>query len=251
MNFSIIAPFYNEQNNISIFNEELNKFLTQHFKSNEIKFELIYVDDGSKDNTFVELKKILKNKYKTKIFRHLKNYSQSSAIMTGIKNSTYNNLIFLDGDCQNDPKDIYKMIKIYEKGYDLVNGWRKKRNDNFFLKCIPSYLGNFFIKIFTNSNLNDHGCALKIIKKDLINSKTSWGDFHRLLGARLDCKKFKITEIVVNHRPRINGKSNYNLSRIFNVILDLLFINFFKNSKKQQFYFFDKHDNKIMEKYEN
>ncbi len=240
MNYSIIVPFYNEQDNIFQLNKEINDFINQHFIENERQFEIIYVDDGSEDNTFNELRKTINNKYKTKIFRHSKNYSQSAAIITGIKNSIYDNLIFLDGDCQNDPKDIIKMIEIYEKGYDLINGWRKNRNDNLFLQTAPSVIGNFFVKFFTDSKINDHGCALKIIKKNLIKPKILWGDFHRLLAARITSKNFKVEEIIINHRPRVNGKTKYNLSRILRVIIDVLLINFSKKKSHLKIYFFGK-----------
>ena len=125
MNYSIIVPFFNEEDNIFQINEEINNITAKYSLEHKRNFEIIYVDDGSEDNTFEELKKTKTINAKLKIIRHNKNYSQSSAILTGIKFSIYDNLIFLDGDCQNDPKDIGKMIEIYEEGFDVVNGWRK------------------------------------------------------------------------------------------------------------------------------
>lgn len=240
MNYSIIVPFFNEEDNIFQINEEINNITTKYSSEHKRNFEIIYVDDGSKDNTFEELKKTKNNKCKTKIIRHNKNYSQSSAILTGIKFSIYDNLIFLDGDCQNDPKDIGKMIEIYEEGFDVVNGWRKDRKDSFFSKTFPSKLANFVVRFFTNSKLHDHGCSLKILKKNIVDYKITWGDFHRLLSARISYDNWKIKEVVVNHRPRVHGKSNYSINRVFRVIIDLIYINFFRNSVRPTIYFFGK-----------
>jgi len=240
MNYSIIVPFFNEEDNIFQINEEINNITAKYSLEQKRNFEIIYVDDGSEDNTFEELKKTKNNKCKTKLIRHNKNYSQSSAILTGIKFSIYDNLIFLDGDCQNDPKDIGKMIEIYEEGFDVVNGWRKDRKDSFFSKTLPSKLANFVVRLFTKSKLHDHGCSLKILKKNIVDYKITWGDFHRLLSARISYDNWKIKEVVVNHRPRVHGKSNYSINRIFRVIIDLIYINFFRNSVRPTIYFFGK-----------
>ena len=240
MNYSIIVPFYNEEKNVSKLNKELIEILKIYFKETIRKFEIIYVDDCSKDQTFEELKLTINNQFKTKIIKHKKNLSQSSALFTGITLSSYNNLIFLDGDCQNDPRDIGKMIEIYETGYDMVSGWRRFRKDNFFSRTLPSKLANFFVRVFTKSKLHDHGCSLKILKKDIIDYKISWGDFHRLLSARISFDNWKIKEIEVNHRPRIHGTSNYSINRVFRVLIDLIYINFFRSSGRPTIYFFGK-----------
>ena len=240
MNYSIIVPFYNEEKNVSKLNKELIEILKIYFKETIRKFEIIYVDDCSKDKTFEELKLTINNQFKTRIIKHKKNLSQSSALFTGITLSSYNNLIFLDGDCQNDPKDIGKMIEIYETGYDMVSGWRRFRKDNFFSRTRPSKLANFFVRVFTKSKLHDHGCSLKILKKDIIDYKISWGDFHRLLSARISFDNWKIKEIEVNHRPRIHGTSNYSMNRVFRVLIDLIYINFFRSSGRPTIYFFGK-----------
>lgn len=240
MNYSIIVPFYNEADNVPKLNGEIIEIIKNFYKESERKFELIYIDDGSEDNTFEELKKIKNNQFPTRLIQHKYNLSQSSALFTGIHFAKYNNLIFLDGDLQNDPRDIGEMIKIFETGYDMVAGWRKNRKDEFLYKTFPSLIANYFVRLFSNSKIHDHGCGLKILKKEIIDYRIAWGDFHRLLSARASLNKCKIKEIVVNHRPRIYGKSNYNISRMFRVFLDLIFMNFFKSDGRPAIYFFGK-----------
>ena len=240
MNYSIVVPFYNEEENVEKLNKEIIETLNQNIKKNNREFEIIYVDDCSLDNTFEKLKLTLKNSIKTVVIKHKKNSSQSSALFTGITQSKYDNLIFLDGDGQNDPNDINQMIEKYETGFDMVSGWRRVRKDSFFSRTLPSKIANFFVRVFTKSKLHDHGCSLKILKKEIIDYKIAWGDFHRLLSARISFDNWKIEEVEVNHRPRLYGKSNYSMNRVFRVLIDLIYINFFRNSGRPTIYFFGK-----------
>ena len=164
MNFSIIVPFYNEQNNISLFHKEIIRAIDKIEKKH--KFEIIYVDDGSTDNTKKELLKLKRKKTLFKLILHKKNYSQSHAILSGVNECKFENIIFLDGDLQNDPRDIKKLIDHYIKNkLDMVIGWRKKRKDNF-LRTTSSVIANKIVNNFTNSKIHDNGCALKILKKN-------------------------------------------------------------------------------------
>ena len=237
MNYTLIVPFYNEAENILSF----NKVLVENIKNinNEKRFfEIIYVDDGSTDNTFDELKKLKTNPFVTSIIRHRTNLSQSAALNTGIEQSKYENIIIMDGDLQNDPSDLDKMINEYEKGTDMIIGWRKNRKDSFFTKNLPSIIANFIVRIFSKSKVHDHGCAFKIVKKNAIDDLSNWGDFHRLLAARLANSGFKVNEIEVKHNNRKFGKSNYGFGRVFKVLIDLLYLKFFKNYRRQSIYFF-------------
>ena len=237
MNYTLIVPFYNEEKNIASFNDGLINNLNKISNENRI-FEIIYIDDGSKDNTFNELKKLNSNSFETTIIKHLTNLSQSAALNTGIGQSKFENLIIMDGDLQNDPDDLINMVKEYEKGTDMVIGWRKNRKDNFFTKTIPSIIANFIVRVFSKSKIHDHGCAFKILKKETIDDLTDWGDFHRLLAARLANNGYEVKEIVVRHNNRIHGNSNYGFGRIFKVLIDLLYLKFFKNYRRQSIYFF-------------
>ena len=238
MNYSIIVPLYNEEKNVKLLNKELVVSIIELKKDKGNEFELIFVDDSSEDKTFDELKKFSSNPVETLIIKHRINLSQSAALNTGINYSKYENLIILDGDLQNDPRDLKKMVTEYEKGTDMLIGWRKSRRDNFFLRTLPSITANYLVRIFSKSKIHDHGCAFKIVKKSSIDELTNWGDFHRLLAARLANSGYKITEVEVKHNQRIHGKSNYGFSRIFKVIIDLLYLNFFKNPRRQAIYFF-------------
>ena len=236
MNFSVIVPFYNEEKNINTLHKELTLSLKRIRKKH--KFELIYIDDGSYDKTSKELLKLKKNVFSLKIIFHKENKSQSKAIQSGINESIYENLIFLDGDLQNDPKDIKLLINYYiKKKLDMVIGWRKKRKDNIF-RVIPSIIANKIVNLLTKSKIHDNGCALKILKKKLMTNMNLWGDFHRLIGARFAELGANIDEIKITHRKRLSGKSKYGLSRIFNVIIDIIFIKLFYNKKRKSLYVF-------------
>ena len=237
MNYTVIVPFYNEEKNISSFNNELINNLKK-IDNGKRNLEIVYVDDGSSDETFNELKKLSTNTVETLIIKHRTNLSQSAAINTGIGQSKYENIVIMDGDLQNDPNDLAKMVSEFEKGTDMLIGWRKHRKDNFFSRTLPSTIANFIVRLFSRSKIHDHGCAFKILKKELIDDFTNWGDFHRLLAARLANNGYQVNEIEVEHNSRIHGRSNYGFGRILKVIIDLLYLKFFKNYKTQSIYFF-------------
>ena len=239
MNYSIIIPIYNEYKNLKDLIFEINSFISSN-ENNSKKFEVIIVDDGSKDNTFNFLKNFKEFKFKGKIIKHRKNYSQSSAILSGINNSAYENVVIMDGDLQNDANDINRLIEKFEQGFDLVVGNRNRRKDSYLTKKLPSYIANSLVRFFFNSKIKDNGCALKVFKKKLISFDYLWGDFHRLLSSRMDNLGFKIDQIDINHRERKEGKSNYGLSRIYNVLIDIIFQKFFFNYERKVIYLFGK-----------
>lgn len=239
MNYSIIVPLYNEEKNVKLLNQELVHSIIELKKTKDREFELIFVDDGSKDNTFNELRSLNnKAEIQTIIVKHRKNISQSAALLTGIGKSKYENLVFLDGDLQNDPKDLDKLLNQFETGYDMVVGWRKNRRDAFISRTLPSLIANSLVRLFTTSKIHDHGCALKVIRKTIFDNIVEWGgDFHRLLAARASDMGFSINEIEVNHRARQFGKSNYGFSRILKVLMDIIYLGFIKNKRKSLYYF--------------
>ena len=237
MNYTLIVPFYNEEGNISSFNKEIIINL-EKIDNEKRNFEIIYIDDGSNDKTFDELKKLSQNSIETIIIRHRTNYSQSAALNTGIIQSKYENIIIMDGDLQNDPNDLEKMILEFEKGTDMIIGWRKKRKDSFFSRTLPSLIANYLVRVFSRSKVHDHGCAFKILKKDKMDDLTNWGDFHRLLAARFADNGYRVNEIEVNHKNRIYGSTNYGFSRVLRVVIDLFYLKFFKNYKRTSIYFF-------------
>ena len=237
MNYTVIVPFYNEEKNISSFNNELINNLKK-IDNGKRNLEIIYVDDGSKDETFNELKKLNTNIFETLIIKHRTNLSQSAAINTAISQSKYENIVIMDGDLQNDPNDLANMVSEFEKGTDMIIGWRKNRKDNFLFRKLPSAIANFIVRLFSKSKIHDHGCAFKILKKNIIDDFTNWGDFHRLLAARVANNDYQVNEMEVKHNSRVYGKSSYGFGRIPKVLIDLLYLKFFKNYKTQSIYFF-------------
>ena len=226
VNLSIVIPVYNEQNNIAALVNEIKKNI-----SSSIKYEIIIVDDGSTDNTLKELKLLCKRYKDIIIIKHKKNYGQSISIRSGILSSNKDFILTLDGDGQNDPKDIIKMIDVYNENENcLVHGFRKNRSDPYFTKILPSKIANYIVRKFTNSKIIDHGCSLKIFDKNLIDVNEFFGDFHRLFAAQIR-QDIKVVEIEVNHRPRIKGKSKYGFERVLRVLIDLIFINFTKKDR--------------------
>jgi len=229
MNYTIIIPLYNESQNLEKLHQEIVLVILKLSNPNR-NFELIYINDGSTDNTMNILLSLNYDNFQFKLINHKKNLSQSVSLNSGIKESTFDNIIFLDGDRQNDPADIILMVKKFEKGADLVHGYRRKRKDNFFSKTFPSLTANFFVRLISKSKIIDHGCSLKIIKKKYLDKNKLWGDFHRLLAARLAHENIKIVQIETNHRAREYGKSNYGFLRVFKVLIDLIYMYLFHRS---------------------
>lgn len=231
MNFSIVIPLFNESENITELNNEILKVTKTLQNEYNHNFEIIYVDDGSSDDTF-KIINDFKNSISTLILKNFKNLSQSISILNGIESSSFDNIILLDGDMQNDPNDFIPMIKEYSQFTNIVvHGNRKNRNDPYWSKVLPSKIANFIVRKFTNSNISDHGCSLKIFNKKITDKANLFGDFHRLFAAQISQNNIDIREIEVNHRPRKKGKSNYGFERIFRVLIDLIFMKFTKNER--------------------
>ena len=227
MKYSIIVPFYNEEKNVLLLNEEINKAINSIIKDSTREFEIIYVDDGSKDKTYEKMLECKKNQYKTKLIRHKYNLSQSSALFTGIKFSNYDNLIFLDGDGQNDPIDIIKLVKLYNTNkYGLVGGLRLKRKDNI-IKRISSLFANYIRNLVLKDNCRDTGCSLKIFSKTIFMKMPYFDGIHRFLPALFKAYGCVTTFIPVNHRHRKFGTSNYGtFDRAIRGIRDLIKVYF-------------------------
>ncbi len=227
---SVIVPVYDEEENISPLYSEIVSRLNE--------FELVFVDDGSKDKSWDKIKEIALKDKRVKAIRFTRNFGQTQAIKAGIKNSTGEVIVILDSDLQNDPADIPKLMAELEKGYDLVSGWRKKRNDPFFTRVLPSKIANKIISFSTGVYLHDYGCSLKAYKREIIEKIDLYGEMHRFIPALCSYVGAKISEVEVNHRPRIKGKSKYGMIRIFKVILDLLTVKFMGNFMTKPIYFF-------------
>ena len=211
---SIIVPVLNEEGNIATLHKEIKNVC----EKNKYIYEIIIVDDGSRDRT----PEIVKRLYPVKFIRMRKNFGQTAAMDAGIKNAKYEYLITIDGDRQNDPHDIPNLINYLEKNdLDVVAGWRKKRKDIFFKRFIS--LGAHYLRsMIVKDGIHDSGCSLKVFKKECFEHLTLFGEMHRFIPALLKIKGFNIGEIVVNHRPRVAGKTKYNWKRAIKGLTDMI-----------------------------
>ena len=227
---------------ISVYNEERNVVPLAEKVADSLKgldYEVIFVDDGSKDQTVPNILSI-KDPHVV-LIRFKKNYGQSSALSAGINYATGDYIITLDGDLQNDPADIPGMVKVAEDGdWDLVAGIRKNRKDGFFIRKIPSKIANHIIRKTTGVKMIDNGCALKVFKSDIAKNISLYGELHRFIAVMAALEGATITQVDVNHFPRIHGQSKYGLSRTFKVISDLILLLFIKRYLQKPMHFFGK-----------
>ena|SRR3989338_2533785 len=231
---SIIIPAYNEETSLKVLLDELDYFL----KNFQYNYEIIFVDDGSSDNSFNILKDAAMKNPNYKVFRLRRNYGQSAALLAAIDHSTGDVIVTLDADLQNDPSEIPKLLNLISEGYDLVSGWRKNRQDRMLDRKIPSMIANKIISFISGIKLHDYGCSLKAYKKDVLEGVRLYGELHRFLPICASWNGAKVAEIEVNHRPRVFGKSKYGLSRTYKVILDLIVLKFLSDYSTKPIYFF-------------
>ena len=222
MYLSVIAPVYNEHDNIPLLYEEMMKALKDFDK----EWEFILVDDGSVDGSFEELTKVAeKDPAHVKVIGLRRNFGQTAAIAAGVDYSTGEIIILIDADLQNDPADIPVMLGKIDEGYDLVSGWRKSRQDNLSRK-IPSVIANKIIGHVTGVPLHDYGCTLKAYRREVITGFRLYGEMHRFIPAYANTVGARIIEVEVKHHPRRFGKPKYGLERTAKVILDLFTVKF-------------------------
>jgi glycosyltransferase involved in cell wall biosynthesis len=206
--YSVIIPIFNEEKNIPI----LAKEIEVAFNGFSREYEVVWVDDGSEDDSWAEITRL---ETPHRGIRLSRNEGQSSALMAGIDNSSFRSIITLDGDLQNDPADFPALIEEFERGNDVVAGIRNKRKDNLLTRRIPSRLANSIAGFFTGTKITDLGCTLRVFKKSLVEEDRIIGEMHRVLMIFFHNSAARISKIPVNHRARIHGKSKYGLLRTF------------------------------------
>lgn len=234
MKLSIVLPIYNEKENIpQLFSE-----IEETMKSMAYDFEVIAVNDCSRDGSLELLESMATSRKYLKIISFLTNSGQTAAFDAGFKNATGDIVITMDSDLQNDPRDIPKMIKLIEEGHDYVTGWREKRQDGFILRKFPSWIANFIIRRVTKTKLKDLGCSLKVYRRAIVENLHLYGEMHRFIGVLVESMGVKVAQIPVNHRPRLAGESKYGINRTFKVVLDLLTVWFTKGFKTKPVYVF-------------
>ena len=230
---SIILPIYNESPNISILFAALQKVLQPY------QYEIIAVNDGSRDDSFEQLKKLCHENKNIKAINFKKNFGQSAAFNAGIHHASGDVLILMDSDLENDPQDIPALLAKIEEGYDVVSGWRQNRWKGQWLKRkLPSLIANKLISYISGVKLQDYGCMLKAYKKEVIKDVVLYGEMHRFIPVYCSWHGGRVTEIPVNYKPRQFGKSNYGVFRTYRVILDLILIKFLEKYMQRPIHFF-------------
>ena len=235
MELSIVVPVYNEDKNLPLLYEAIIKAMQEYKKS----WEVVFVDDGSKDDSL----KVLKGLYhanldRLRVVELRRNFGQTAAIAAGIDHALGEIIIMLDADMQNDPADIPMMLGKLEEGYDVVSGWRKDRKDTFINRTLPSKLANGLISWVTGVHLHDYGCTLKAYRREVITGFRLYGEMHRFIPVYAHRFGAKIIEVPVHHHPRKFGKTKYGLERTIKVLLDLFTVKFLVSYSSKPIYLF-------------
>ncbi len=219
---SVVVPIYNEQDNIDL----LYKELIAAMESQPRSFDLILVDDGSRDGTTDRLQQLAREDRRVKLVLFRRNYGQTAAMFAGIQNAPGDFIVTIDGDLQNDPRDIPMMLDKLEEGFDLVHGWRKNRQDHMVSRKIPSKIANWLIARVTRFPIHDLGCTLKAIRREIAVDLELHGEMHRFIPVLAHQLGARCAEVVTNHRARQFGETKYGIGRTTRVVLDLLTVKF-------------------------
>lgn len=217
---SLIIPAYDEEDNV----DPLYEAIMKHVPGLGREFEVVFVDDGSRDRTFERLARLAASDGRVRVIKLRRNYGQTPAIVAGIDHARGELLVTLDADLQNDPANIGQLLDKLGEGYDLVVGWRRKRQDKWLSRKLPSMLANRLIALVTGVQVRDNGCTLKAFRAELIRSVPLYGEMHRFIPAMTSIAGCRLAEISVDHHPRRFGQSKYGLARIYKVCLDLIAI---------------------------
>lgn len=222
LGLSVVIPLYNEEENI----ESLYVGLKEVLADLGQEYEIIVVDDGSTDGSFEALKALHLDDPVLKVVRLRRNFGQSAAFSAGFDSARGEIIVTLDADLQFDPEDIPKLLNKMDEGYDIVSGWRVRRQEAFFTRRLPSAVANWLISGITGVRLHDYGCSLKAYRSEVLHNVQLYGELHRFIPALASSMGVRLTEVPVRHQPRRFGKSKYDLSRALTVLLDLLTVKF-------------------------
>ena len=234
MQLSVVVPLFNEQESLA----PLIERILSHVRPLGLSFELVLVDDGSRDRTPELLGQLAATVPELVAVRLRRNYGQTAAMAAGFDASCGEVIVTLDGDLQNDPADIPLLLEKLNQGFDLVSGWRHRRQDAALSRLLPSLLANRLIARVTGVKLHDYGCSLKAYRREVIDDLNLYGELHRFLPALAFIEGARITEVQVTHHPRRYGKSNYGIDRTFRVLMDLLTVWFMKRFLTRPMYVF-------------
>ncbi len=222
MEVSIVIPVFDEEESLKQLHGRLSGVLSGLSK----EYEIIFIDDGSRDSSFEILKDICSGDKNVRVIRFRRNFGQTAAFAAGFNYAAGDVIITLDADLQNDPADIPKLLEKIDEGWDVVSGWRKDRKDKLLTRILPSMLANKLISRITGVRLHDYGCTIKAYRGYIAKNIELYGQMHRFIPALARWVGAEVTEVVVGHHPRKHGKSKYGLLRTVNVILDLITVKF-------------------------
>ncbi len=236
MNVSIIIPLLNESDSLN----ELNTWIFKSFENLDLKFEVIYIDDGSNDSSWSVIEGIASSNNNVKGISFTKNFGKSQALRVGFSQANGEYVATLDADLQDSPEEIPLMIdKLKESDLDMISGWKKKRYDSFFLKKLPSSLFNFVARLFSGIRLNDFNCGIKVYKKEVVKSISLYADMHRFIPILAKNEGYhKIGEHIVQHQPRKYGKSKFGNERFIRGFLDIITLWFTNRFGRRPMHFF-------------
>ena len=230
---SVVVLVYNELESIAPMHEELMGVL----EALDLSYEVLYIDDGSRDGSTERLGQLAARDRHVRVVSFRRNFGQTAAVQAGIDHSRGEILVFMDGDMQNDPHDIPRLMEKIDEGYDVVSGWRKDRQDDA-ARVLPSKIANWIIARVTGVRLNDFGCTLKAYQREVIQDVKLYGEMHRFIPVYASWVGARITELTVNHRPRAFGHSKYSLARTSRVLLDLITVKLLGSYSTKPIYFF-------------
>jgi glycosyltransferase involved in cell wall biosynthesis len=225
MHVSVVVPIYNEEESIRPLIEELSSVLDE----TGLEYELICVDDGSRDQSFELLASLSAEHPRLNVAQFRRNFGQTAALQAGLDAARGQVVITMDADLQNDPRDIPRLLQKLDEGYDLIAGWRAKRQDAFINRRLPSIIANWIISRTTKVRLHDYGCTLKAMRREIVKEMRLYGEMHRFIPVVASLIGARIAELPVNHRARRFGTSKYGIGRTVRVVLDLLTVLFLQN----------------------
>ena len=219
---SVVIPVFNEAPNLESLHQEFRSTLDGWGHA----YEIIFVDDGSTDGSFEILQKLQRADAHVQVIQFRRNFGQTAAFAAGFAAARGRVIVTSDGDLQNDPRDVPRLVGRLGEGFDIVCGWRRERKDNWLTRRVPSFIANRLISWATGVWLNDYGCSLKVFRSEVVKPLRLYGEMHRFLPALASEMGVRIAEEPVNHRARTHGNSKYGLSRTIRVLLDLLTVKF-------------------------
>lgn len=231
---SVVLPIYDEKDNLVPLLDEIEKALT----AAQITFEVVAVDDGSRDGSRELLEKLAKEKPWLRVVLFRRNCGQAAAFDAGFRHASGRRVATMDADRQNDPADIPRLLAKLDDGFDVVTGWRRDRKDGMFLRKVPSRIANWFIRKVTGTKIHDLGCSLKVYEREITDEIRLYGEMHRFLVPLAESQGARVTELEVGHRARVAGVSKYGLSRTVKVLLDLLTVWFLRRYATKPIYVF-------------